>query len=136
MKKLLIAIVSVMIFIATATAQSGNVSKADKAAEKEAKAKLKQKQTENMEKALKEAGVSDDLAEKFKAATVEFGAKSNEVRKNTSLTEAEKEVQLKAISTEKNAKLTEIIGTDRYKAYNKIKKAQKEGDNAAKEVNQ
>jgi len=130
MKKFFLSLCSFMILAVAANAQTAEPAKADKAAEKEAKAKMKQKQAEDVEKALAEAGVSAEAAAKFKDAMKEYSGKSSEVKKNAALTDAEKEVQLKAITEEKNQKLAEIIGPDKYKLYNAARKKQKEADAA------
>ncbi len=126
MKKLLFVLCT-MIFTVALNAQSSG-AKANQAVDKEAKAKMKQKQAEDLNQALKEIGVDETVAAKFKELQQSYGNKSTEIRKNTSLSEDEKEKQLKANMEEKNMKLVELIGADKYKEYNKIRKSQKEKD--------
>lgn len=133
MKKFFITLCSVVVLAVAANAQTTEVSKADKAAEKEAKAKAKEKQNQDIDDAIKSIGVSSDVAKSFKETMQVYATKSSEIKKNTSLSEEEKEKQLKANQDEKNAKLKEIIGEDKYKEFNKIRKAQKEKEGTAKQ---
>lgn len=133
MKKFFITLCSVVVVAVAANAQTTEVSKADKAAEKEAKAKAKEKQNQDIDDAIKSIGVSSDVAKSFKETMQVYATKSSEIKKNTSLSEEEKEKQLKANQDEKNAKLKEIIGEDKYKEFNKIRKAQKEKEGTVKQ---
>ena len=117
-----------MIIAVSVNAQSADVSKNDK----EAKALAKEKQSKQLEDALKQAGITEAEALKFKATTQTYNAKSNEIRKNAALSEEEKATKLKANNDEKSAKLKEIVGEEKYKAYNKVRKAQKEAAEATK----
>lgn len=124
MKKILFTIASVFIIAIAANAQ--DAAKVDKAAAKQAKEQMKQKQAEELDKAIKDAGINNDVAGKFKETMTAYGAKSSEVKKDASLTDAQKEEKLKEITEEKNTKLKEIVGADKYKEFNKIRKQQKE----------
>jgi hypothetical protein len=126
MKKFFFTIASIFIIAISANAQTAATSKADKAAEKEAKAKAKEQQNKDIDDAIKQVGFTEAEATKFKAVSQVYGLKSSEIKKNASLSEEEKEKQLKANTEEKNIKLREIVGEERYKAFNKIRKAQKE----------
>ena len=50
--------------------------------------------------------------------------KSNELKKNTAISDESKDIMKKAINDDKNAKLKEIMG-DKYKPWNEIRKKQK-----------
>jgi hypothetical protein len=125
MKKLVFTIVSVFIIAVASNAQTAD-AKVDKAAAKQAKEQMKQKQAEELDKAIKDAGIGSDVAAQFKESMSLYSSKSSEVRKDASLTDAQKEEKLKAITEEKNAKLKEIVGADKYKEFSKIRKQQKE----------
>lgn len=125
MKKLLFAIICMCVFTVALQAQTPENVKAEKMLTKQEKELLKQKQNEEMESALKQSGASETQIASFKEIMKTYGAKSNEVRKDAALTEEAKQEKLKAIQEEKNTKLAEIIGADKYKAYNKIRKDQK-----------
>jgi hypothetical protein len=124
MKKLFIALTSLFVFSLASQAQSMD-AKAEKAARKEQMEKYKELQNNNIDKALSEVGVDKKTAAKFKDVSQEFGSKSSAVKKDESLSEEAKEAKLKEITEEKNARLKEIIGEDKYKQFNKIRKEQK-----------
>lgn len=131
MKKLFFSICALLIFSSFGFAQTTEPSAADKAADKEAKAKMKQKQNEDIDAALSEAVVTKSDASKFREILKEYSSKSSEVKKNTFLTDDEKDERIKAINHEKNTKLEELIGAEKYRAYNAARKRQKEADAAA-----
>ena len=114
------------IIAVAANAQTAEVSKADK----EAKAKAKDKQNKEVDDAIKQAGFTEAEAAKFKEVSLTYNGKSTEIRKITSLSEEQKTAQLKANTDEKNVKLKEIVGEEKYRAFNKIRKAQKEAATA------
>ena len=124
MKKLFIALSALFVFSIAAQAQSMD-AKADKAARKEQMEKYKELQSSNIDKALAEVGVDKKTAATFKEVSQEFGSKSSAVKKDDSMAEDAKEAKLKEITEEKNAKLKELIGEDKYKQFNKIRKEQK-----------
>ncbi len=131
MKKILCTVASVFVIAVSTNAQTSDVAKTTQATEKQAKQQLKQKQNQDVEKALKDAGIADDKVAQFKETTKLYGTKSTEVRKDASLTDDQRKEKLKAITQEKNAKLSEIVGADKYKEFNKIRKQQKEAEGTA-----
>ncbi len=136
MKKILCTVASVFIIAVSVNAQTADVAKTNKATEKQAKQQLKQKQNEELDKALKDAGIAEDKAAQFKETTKLYGTKSTEIRKDASLTEDQRKEKLKALTQEKNAKLSEIVGSDKYKEFNKIRKQQKQAENTTSAVKQ
>jgi hypothetical protein len=123
MKAILLSLFSLFMLVAASEVKAQD--KTTKTPEtKEEKAAKKQKQAEELEAALTEAGITGDEATKFKDILKEYGGKSSAVKKNTALTEAEKEQQLDAIKEEKNQKLQELVGAEKYRAYNGAKKKQ------------
>jgi len=60
MKKILFTVASVFIIAVSANAQTADVAKTNKATEKQSKQQMKQKQEEEIEKALKDAGITED----------------------------------------------------------------------------
>ena len=125
MKKVLLAICTVFVLSFAVQAQTADAAKAEKQAKKVAMDKYKQLQNDNIDKALKEVGASAEQAVTFKASLKDFGTQSSEVKKDESIDDKTREQKLEAIMAEKNAKLSEIIGADKYKAFNKIRKEQK-----------
>lgn len=124
MKKLLL-IASAMFVFAAANAQEA-VKAEKQQPTKEEKQKLKEKQEADMAVAFKEIGLTDEQVEKVKAVADEASKKNNEVRKNESLSDDQKKEQMKANNDEKNQKIKEIMGEDKYKQFNAIRKKQKE----------
>ncbi len=135
MKKILFTVASVFIIAVSTNAQT-DVATTNKAANKQAKEQVKQKQNEEVEKALKDAGIPEDKAAQFKETMKLYATKSSEVRKDASLTDEQRKEKIKALNQEKNAKLSEIAGADKYKEFNKIRKQQKQADNDATAVKQ
>ena len=93
---------------------------------KEEKAKLKQKQEDELNAAFKEVGLTEEQIKQYKEVTAEANKKSNAVKADATLTDEQKEVKRKEINSEKNDKLKEIMGADKYKQFNAIRKKQKE----------
>ncbi len=135
MKKILFTVASVFIIAVSVNAQT-DVAKTNKSTEKQAKQQMKQKQDEEIEKALKDAGIAEDKATQFKETMKLYGTKSSEVRKDASLTEDQQKEKLKALNKEKNARLSDIAGADKYKEFNKIRKQQKQAESTASAVKQ
>lgn len=93
---------------------------------KEEKAKLKQKQEDELNAAFKEVGLTEEQIKQYKEVTAEANKKSNAVKADATLTDEQKEAKRKEINSEKNDKLKEIMGADKYKQFNAIRKKQKE----------
>lgn len=128
MKKVFVTLLTIGVFTIAANAQqatSAETTAAKPQISKEERAKLKQKQEEEMAAAYKEVGLTDEQIKQVKEANAEAAKKSAEVRKDATLSEEAKAEKLKAISTEKNNKIKEIMGKDKYKQFNEIRKKQK-----------
>lgn len=127
MKKVFVTLLCAGVFTIAANAQQ--TATADAVAKpqmsKEERAKQKQKQDEEIAAAYKEVGLSDEQIKQIKEVNAEAGKKSNEVRKDASLSDDAKAVKLKEISTEKNDKIKEIMGKEKYKQFSEIRKKQK-----------
>ena len=92
---------------------------------KEEKAALKAKSEAEVMQAYKDAGLSDTQIAACKDVVATSNQKSNELKKQTTLTDDEKATAKKIISDEKNAKMKEIMGEDGYRKYNATRKSQK-----------
>ena len=127
MKKIFVTLLTIGVFTIAANAQQAASAEATAKPQmsKEEKAKQKQKQEEEMAAAYKEVGLTDEQIKQVKEANTEAAKKSAEVRKDATLSEEAKAEKLKAISTEKNNKIKEIMGKDKYKQFNEIRKKQK-----------
>jgi Spy/CpxP family protein refolding chaperone len=123
MKKLLL-IASALFVFATVNAQEA--PKAEKQMTKEEKQKMKEKQEADLAAAFKEIGLTDEDIQKVKAVMDETSKKNGEVRKNETMSDDRKKEQMKANNDEKNQKIKEIMGEEKYKQFNAIRKKQKE----------
>lgn len=131
MKKTVIVFV-LSIFCATAinaqtpatTAPAGQEAKPKMTKEEREKQKLKEE--ENFNAAVKELGLTETQAQQLKEINSEAKKKRADLKKEESLSEEDKKAKGKEISTEANNKIKELIGADKLKQYNEIKKKQKE----------
>jgi hypothetical protein len=92
---------------------------------KEEKAALKAKSEAEVMQAYKDAGLTDAQIAACKEVVAAANQKSNELKKQTALTDQEKAAAKKVISDEKNAKMKEIMGEEGYRKYNATRKSQK-----------
>ena len=97
---------------------------------KEEKAKIKAKQEEEMNTLLKDVGLDEGQKTKVLAILAESKEKSGAIKKDASITEDDKKTQLKTINDDKNARLKEIMGEEKWKHFNELKKKQKEASPA------
>ncbi len=127
MKKVFVTLLCAGVFTIAANAQQTATSEATAKPQmsKEEKAKQKQKQEEEVAAAYKEVGLTETQIQQIKEINMEAGKKSTEVRKDASLTDEAKAAKLKEISTEKNDKIKEIMGKEKYKQFSEIRKKQK-----------
>ena len=92
---------------------------------KEEKAALKAKNEADVMQAYKDAGLSEAQISACKEVVAASNQKSNDLKKQTTLTDEEKASAKKIISDEKNAKMKEIMGEEGYRKYNATTKSQK-----------
>jgi len=92
---------------------------------KEEKAKVKAKQEEEQTALLTEAGLDADQQKKVAETLAQAKDKAGVIKKNDAIAADDKTAQLKVINEEKNAKLKEIMGEEKWKHYNELKKKQK-----------
>ncbi len=124
MKKILVMLMASLMVSAISFAQTKD-SAQTKELTKEEKAVLKAKNEADVMQAYKDAGLTDAQIASCKEVVNAANQKSNELKKQTSLTDEEKAAAKKIISDEKNAKMKEIMGEDGYRKYNATRKAQK-----------
>ncbi|MDQ6757528.1 MAG: hypothetical protein M3004_11400 [Bacteroidota bacterium] len=120
MKKILFTLVIISSFAFAGSAQTTTSS----AMSKGEKAKLKSKQEEDLTASFKQAGLTDDQTAQARIVLADALAKSNDLKKNTTLNDADKEVEKQKINDEKNGKLKAIMA-DKYKTWSQIRKEQK-----------
>ncbi len=99
---------------------------------KEEKKAMRAKQESDVQEALMGAGLTPDQVKTANEILAESSKKSKELKDNATLTPEAKETAKKALGDEKNAKLKALMGDEKYKAYNAIKKKQKEAMKDAK----
>ena len=134
MKKIFIALFVTSAFTVTANAQQAVATTPQEAKppmSKEEKAKMKQQQEDQMNATFKEIGLTDEQVKQIKEVMAVASKKSSEVKKDAALTDEVKKENLKVISTEKNEKIKEIMGKEKYKQYSEIRKKQKEAANTS-----
>ncbi len=122
MKKIIFTTIAIITFSIVANAQT----KPDTKFSKEDKAAWKAKQDQELNDAIKETGLTDDQANQIKRVLKDASKKSSELKKDTTLNEDAKATKKEEINTEKNDKLIQIMGDDKYKQWNAIRKRQKE----------
>lgn len=127
MKKLFITLLSVGVFAFAANAQSNQKAADVKTVSKADKEKAKQAKEEN-EKAVqafyKEMGLTDEQIAQINAANKEASEKARPIKKDASLSEEEKKAQLKSVYDEKNARIKQVMGKEKYKQFHEWKRKQ------------
>ena len=120
--KRVIMFCSLFLFAAIMNVTAQDVAKAELSKEK--KAELKKMKEEHLTASFTEAGLSEDQVKQARAVMEAATEKSNELKKNSAISDESKDVMKKAINDDKNAKLKEIMG-EKYKSWNEIRKKQK-----------
>jgi crotonobetainyl-CoA:carnitine CoA-transferase CaiB-like acyl-CoA transferase len=124
MKKTFLALLVSLLVSTFSFAQTADTTH-KKELTKEEKAAIKAKSEAEVMQAYKEAGLTDAQIASCKEAVDAANQKSNELKKQTTLSDDEKAAAKKIITDEKNAKMKEIMGADAYKKYSDVRKAQK-----------
>ena len=124
MKKVLIALFFLGSFGFAANAQQADAVKPKMT--KEEKAQQKQKDDDNKAAAYKEVGLTADQIAKVTDANTEANKQNGEIRKDATLADDAKKAKLDEISKAKNEKIKEIMGADKYKQFNAIRKQQRQ----------
>ena len=128
MKKVSILLVATFMFVLGATAQTTDNGK--KVLTKEEKAAIKAKKEADEVALYKELAITDEQIAKVKEVNLDANTKSNTLKADTKLTDAEKEAAKKIITDTKNAALKIILGDEKFKQMGIIKKRQKEANEA------
>ena len=132
MKHLFTTIIAVGFAITGVQAQEKEAVKApqEKTMSKEDKAAAKAKKESDLFEAFKTAGVTDEEQQKVRAIMEESSAFGKTLKADTSLSEEEKTLKSKEYGKAKDARLKEILGAEKYKAFKDVQKAQKEAAKA------
>ncbi len=126
MKKI-IALPIFIFIIGACSAQTTNkdTTAPKKELTKEEKAAQKAKYEADLTAAYKEAELTEEQVASVKSVIDEANKKSNELKNNAALSEEDKKMAKKVITDQKNAKMKEIMGEDKYRKYNEVRKRQK-----------
>lgn len=116
---------AVFVFAAFTNAQEAPTTN-PKQPTKEEKQKMKEKQEADLAAAFKEIGLTDEEIQQVKDVMQKAGEKNAAARKNETLTDDQKQEQIKANNEEKNERIKQILGEERYKQFTEIRKKQKQ----------
>lgn len=132
MKHLLTTIIAIGFAFTGVQAQEKEVVKApqEKTMSKEDKAAAKAKKESDLLEAFKTAGVTDEEQQKVRAIMEESSAFGKALKADSSLSEEEKTVKSKEYGKAKDARLKELLGAEKYKAFKDVQKTQKEATKA------
>ncbi len=132
MKHLLTTIIAVGFAFTGVQAQEKEAVKApqEKTASKEDKAAAKAKKESDLLEAFKTAGVTDEEQQKVRAIMDESSAFGKALKADATLSEEEKTAKSKEYGKAKDARLKELLGAEKYKAFKDVQKAQKEAAKA------
>jgi hypothetical protein len=128
MKK--ISLLTIMLVLIVGNIFSQNTEVAKKEIIMEEKVAIKAKKEADMAAAFKEVELTEDQITKYKEIQADANKKNKELAENTKLNDVEKEAAKKAISDIKNVQIKELLGTEKYKQFNSIRKKQKEAAEA------
>ena len=87
---------------------------------------MKAKMDIQINDAIKQVGLTDEQGTQVKDILKDAQKRSSELKKDTSLNEEVKAVKKEEINSEKNDKLKQMMGAQKYKEWNAIRKKQKE----------
>jgi hypothetical protein len=126
MKKIITSI-ALILFTGVCFSQAANKDSIapKKELTKEEKAAQKAKYEADLTAAYKEAELTEEQIASVKSVIDEANKKSNELKNNAALSEEDKKMAKKVITDQKNAKMKEIMGEDKYRKYNEVRKKQK-----------
>ena len=124
MKKLVLLLVACFVFAGIAAAQTTE-TKADKPSKEDRQKKMREKQEADLAAAFKELGLTEEQVQQVKAVMQETNEKNKTLRGDTALSDDDRKAKMKANNDEKNEKIKAIMGEEKYKQFNEIRKKQK-----------
>jgi Spy/CpxP family protein refolding chaperone len=126
MKKLFTVVCAMFVFAIVTNAQTTEAKSTEtKVPTKEEKQKMKEKQEADLAAAFKEIGLTDEQVQQVKAVMDATNQKNKELRMDATLSDDDKKAKMKVNNDEKNEKIKSIMGEEKYKQFNAIKKRQK-----------
>lgn len=127
MKKVFFIACSLFVFTAATNAQEATKVVETKATPtKEERQKMKEKMEADLAAAYKEIGLTDEQVKLVKTAMDEASEKNKAIRTEAGLSDDQKKEKMKEVNDAKNARIKEIMGEEKYKQFNAIRKKQKE----------
>jgi hypothetical protein len=93
---------------------------------KQEKAEFKNEEEQKIKDAIQQIGLTTEDSAQVEDAMKEAGKSSTELKKDPILTLDEKAIKKEEIDKLKNQKLKQIMGPDKYRQWNAIRKQQKE----------
>jgi hypothetical protein len=135
MKKVFLIACSIFVFATITNAQEAKTTEAKAPQTKEEKQKMKEKQDADLAAAFKEIGLTEDQVKQVKTVMDEASEKNKAVRGDNSLNDDQKKEKMKANNDEKNEKIKAIMGEEKYRQFNAIKKKQRDAAQAAQAGN-
>lgn len=127
MKKLLSLAIVLSSFTLVTNAQS--TEKAPQT--KEEKAKIKAQKEADLTSALKQLGITEDQENQVRDVLKNADQQSKDLKADATLSDEEKASKKEGIMSDKNQKLKVILGEEKFKTYNSIRKKQREAAEAA-----
>jgi hypothetical protein len=124
MKKVVLVLMAFVLLVNISAAQTDTIPAQNKKEKRVSKAKKEADQ----EAMLTELGLTDDQKIKYREIITNAATKAKAIKDNTTMTEAEKETAKKDLTTEKNNAIKELLGAEKYKQHNAIKKRQKDAE--------
>lgn len=121
MKKLFTVVCAMFLFVAFSNAQAIET----KITTKEEKQRMKEKQEADLAVAFKEIGLSEEQVQQVKAVMEATNKKNKELRMDATLSDEDRKAKIQLNNEEKNAKIKSIMGDEKYKQFNEIKRKQK-----------
>ncbi len=126
MKKFLTIVCALFVFVAFSNAQTTEAKSTEsKLPSKEEKQKMKEKQEAELAAAFKEIGLTDEQVQQIKQVMDNTAEKNKRIRTDAALTDEQKKEKITANNEEKNEQIKAIMGVEKYKQFNEIKKRQK-----------
>jgi hypothetical protein len=123
--KLLLAI-GFVVFSITAQAQTTTTDTNTPVLSKEEKAAKKLKAENDLAEAIKKLGLTAEEGGSLKKILDDAGKANYDLKARTDLTEEQKAAEKKKITDDKNEKLKTLLGAEKYRQWNAIRKEQKE----------
>jgi hypothetical protein len=130
MKYLLTTIMAIGFAFTGVQAQEAIKAPQEKTLSKEEKAAAKAKKEADLMEAFKTAGLTDDEQQKYRAIMEESSAFGKALKADATLSDEEKAAKSKEYGKAKDARLKELLGLEKYRAFKEVQKAQKEAAKA------